>query len=664
MKVPSKRTLVASVSRLLHTERATDRQKLTTLFNRYVDKTDVFSWNSVIADLARSGDSAEALRAFSSMRKLSLYPNRSSFPCAIKACSSLLDIFSGKQTHQQAFVFGFQSDIFVSSALIVMYSTCGQLEDARKVFDEIPNRNIVSWTSMIRGYDLNGNALEAVSLFKDLLVSGACGDYDDDDASMFLDSMGMVSVISACSRVSDKGLTESVHGFVIKRGFDRGVSVVNTLLDAYAKSREGGVAVARKVFDQIVDKDRVSYNSIMSVYAQNGMSSEAFEVFRRLVKDKVVTFNSVTLSTVLLAVSHSGALRIGKCIHDLVIRMGLEDDVIVGTSLIDMYCKCGRVETARKAFDRMKNKNVRTWTAMIAGYGMHGHADKALELFPVMIDSGVRPNHITFVSVLAACSHAGLHVEGWRWFNEMKGRFGVEPGLEHYGCMVDLLGRAGHLQKAYNLIQTMKMKPDSIIWSSLLAACRIHKNVELAEISVSRLFDLDPSNCGYYMLLSHIYADAGRWKDVERVRMVMKNRGLVKPPGFSLLELNGKVHVFLIGDEEHPQRKKIYEFLEDLNMKLLEAGYVSNTASVCHDVDEEEKEMALRVHSEKLAVAFGIMNTVPGSTVNVVKNLRVCSDCHNVIKLISKIVDREFVVRDAKRFHHFKNGLCSCGDYW
>lgn len=323
MKAPSKTTaLVASVSRLLHTERYTDRQNLTTLFNRYVDKTDVFSWNSVIADLARSGDSAEALRAFSSMRKLSLYPTRSSFPCAIKACSSLLDISSGKQTHQQAFVFGYQSDIFVSSALIVMYSTCGQLKDARKVFDEIPNRNIVSWTSMIRGYDLNGNALDAVSLFKDLLVeendNGARGDHYDDDAAMLLDSMSMVSVISACSRVSAKGLTESVHSFVIKRGFDRGVSVGNTLLDAYAKGGERGVAVARKIFDQIVDKDRVSYNSIMSVYAQNGMSNEAFDVFRILINDKVVTFNSITLSTVLLAASHSGALRIGKCIHDQV----------------------------------------------------------------------------------------------------------------------------------------------------------------------------------------------------------------------------------------------------------------------------------------------------------------------------------------------------------
>lgn len=317
MKVPSKTALVASFSRLLHT----DRQNLTALFNRYVDKTDVYSWNSVIADLARSGDSAEALRAFSSMRKLSLYPTRSSFPCAIKACSSLLDIFSGTQIHQQAFVFGYQSDIFVSSALIVMYSTCGQLEDARKMFDEIPNRNIVSWTSMIRGYDLNGNALDAVSLFKDLLLveendSGDCGDHD---AAMFLDSMGLVSVISACSRVAAKGLTESIHSFVIKRGFDRGVSVGNTLLDAYAKGGEGGVAVARKIFDQIVDKDRVSYNSIMSVYAQNGMSNEAFDVFRILIKDKVVTFNSITLSTVLLAVSHSGALRIGKCIHDQVL---------------------------------------------------------------------------------------------------------------------------------------------------------------------------------------------------------------------------------------------------------------------------------------------------------------------------------------------------------
>uniref|UniRef100_A0A5B7BQB1 DYW domain-containing protein n=1 Tax=Davidia involucrata TaxID=16924 RepID=A0A5B7BQB1_DAVIN len=278
--------------------------------------------------------------------------------------------------------------------------------------------------------------------------------------------------------------------------------------------------------------------------------------------------------------------------------------------------------------------------------------------------ANVKPNYITFVSVLAACSHAGLLDEGWHWFKAMQHKFDIEPGVEHYGCMVDLLGRAGFLNKAYNLIKEMKVRPDFVVWGSLLAACRIYKNVELGEISARKLFELDPNNCGYYVLLSNIYADAGRWEDVERMRIFMKNHGLVKPPGFSLVEIKGRIHVFLVGDREHPQHEKIYKYLEELSVKLQEVGYAPNMTSVLHDVDEEEKEMTLRVHSEKLAVAFGIMNAVPGTTIQVIKNLRVCGDCHTAIKLIAKIVNREIVVRDSKRFHHFRDGFCSCGDYW
>jgi pentatricopeptide repeat protein len=343
--------------------------------------------------------------------------------------------------------------------------------------------------------------------------------------------------------------------------------------------------------------------------------------------------------------------------------MGLEENAVMGTSIIDMYSKCGRVEMARKAFDCMKDKNVKSWTAMVAGYGMHGQATEALEVFYKMIGAGVKPNYVTFVSVLAACSHAGLLKEGWHWFNSMNHEFGVEPGVEHYACMVDLLGDAGHLNEAYDLIKGMKVRPDSVVWGSLLGACRIHKNVELGETSARKLFELDPANYGYYVVLLNIYADAGRWEDVERMRILMKNDGIVKTPGFSLVELNGRVHVFLVGDREHPEHHKIYEYLEKLTMKLQEFGYVRNMTSVFHGITEEEKEMTLRVHSEKMAVAFGIMNSAPGTTIQVIKNLRVCGDCHTVIKLISKIVNREIVVRDSKRFHHFRNGLCSCGDY-
>ncbi|GFP95174.1 pentatricopeptide repeat-containing protein at3g26782 mitochondrial [Phtheirospermum japonicum] len=625
---------------------------IATLFNKYVDKTNVFSWNSIIAELARAGDSAEALKAFSSMRRLSLKPNRSSFPCAIKSCSALTDLTSGKQAHQQALVFGYASDLFTSSALIDMYSKCGQLGDARKVFDETPQRNVVSWTSMINGYVHNGCAREGFLLFKEQLI-------EDDEC---VDGVTMVSILAACSRVCEKNVTRGVHGFVIKRGLDVVLGVANTLIDAYAKC--GAVDFSIKVFDEMSGKDLISWNSMIAVCAQQGLAEVAIGFFRTMVRSAEVEYNAVTLSAVLLACAHSGALRIGKGIHVQVLKMNLERNVFVGTSIIDMYCKCGRVNLARTAFDRMNEKNVKSWSAMIAGYGMHGQAKEALSVLSDMIRAGIKPNSISFVSVLSACCHAGLVDEGWHWFCAMQHRFNVKPSVQHYGCMVDLLGRAGHLKRAYDLISEMKVRPDFVIWCSLLASCRIHKNVELGEISAQKLFELDPNNSGYYTLLSNIYADAGRWEDVKKMRLFMKNHGVVKSPGYSLVELKGRVHVFLVGDRQHPQHEKIYAYLEELSVKLLEVGYVPSVGSVLHDVDEEEKEMVLQVHSEKLAVVFGILNSDQGSTVQVIKNLRTCGDCHTTIKFISEITDREIVIRDPKRFHHFRKGVCSCGDYW
>ncbi|XP_047323360.1 pentatricopeptide repeat-containing protein At3g26782, mitochondrial [Impatiens glandulifera] len=629
------------------------------MFDRYVDKNNVFSWNSIIAELARGGDAVEALRAFSSMRKISLTPNRSSFPCAVKSCSALYDLLSGRQIHLQAFIFGFQSDLFVSSALIDMYSKCGLLQDARKLFDEIPLRNVVSWTSMLTGYVQNGYAWDALALFKQLLLEEM---WNEGETEMFVDSITMISVLSACAHISKKSFTEGAHGLVIKRGFEEELGVGNTLIDAYAKC--GDVGLSKKVFDVMNEKDDISWNSMIAVCAQQGLAEDAMNLFHDMVRDGSVSHNAITLSSVLIACAHSGALQSGKAIHNQVVKMNLEDNVFVGTSIIDMYSKCGRVSTASKAFNRMNYKNVKTWTAIIAGHGMHGHAREALEHFNQMIKAKVKPNYITFVAVLAACSHAGQLDEGWHWFKTMKHGYNIEPGLEHYGCMVDLLGRAGYLKEAYDLIKEMKVKPDNVVWGSLLAACRIHKNVELAEISANKLFQLDPRNCGYYLLLSNIYSDAGRWKEAEKTRLFIQSHGLMKVPGFSLVEVKGLVHVFLVGDKEHPQRNKIYEYLDELSLKMQEAGYVANMTSVCHDIDEEEKEMVLRVHSEKLAVAFALMSTVDGTTVQVIKNLRVCSDCHTAIKLIARITNREIVVRDSKRFHHFKGGVCSCGDYW
>ncbi|XP_065019690.1 pentatricopeptide repeat-containing protein At3g26782, mitochondrial-like [Musa acuminata AAA Group] len=622
-------------------------------FGRHVDTTSVASWNAAIADLARAGDFVDALRAFASLRRLRLRPDRSSFPPALKSAAALASLPSGRQLHLFALRLGLLPDLFVASSLVDMYAKCRELSDARRAFDESPHRNAVLWTAMVAGYVWNDAPEDAIFLFKDFLA---------DEGGAGIDSVAAVAVLSACSRVSGKKVAQGIHGLVMKVGLEMDVGVGNTLTDAYAKG--GDLSLGRKVFEGMAARDVVSWNSMIALYAQNGLSAEALELYTKMLTNGSIQHNAVTLSAVLLACAHAGALQIGKCIHNQVVRMGLEKDVYVGTSVVDMYCKCGRVRMAKKAFDRMKEKNILSWSAMVAGYGMHGHGQEALKVFHEMTRSGEKPNYITFVSVLAACSHAGLVNEGRYWLDAMKRKFNIEPGVEHYGCMVDLLGRAGCLNEAYRLIKDMKVKPDFVVWGALLSACRIHKNVELGEISARKLFELDPKNCGYYVLLSNIYADAGRWNDVQRLRVIIKNKGLVKPPGYSSVEFKGRVHVFLVGDKKHPQHIEIYNYLEKLRVRMLEAGYVPDTGSVLHDVDEEEKETVLRVHSEKLALAFAIINTAPGTTIHIIKNLRVCGDCHSAIKLITKLVQREIVVRDSHRFHHFRDGSCSCGDYW
>ncbi|XP_042421214.1 pentatricopeptide repeat-containing protein At3g26782, mitochondrial-like [Zingiber officinale] len=632
---------------------STSAAALAAHFGRVIDTSSLASWNSIIADLARAGDSIHALRAFASLRRLHIRPDCSSFAPALKSAAALASLESGRQLHLLSLRFGLLPDLFVASSLVDMYAKCRELADARRAFDESRHRNAVIWTAMVTGYVCNNAPRDAVFLFKDFL---------SDEGAVGVDSVAAVAVLSACSRVANMKASAAVHALVAKIGLDMDVGVGNTLTDAYAKG--GDLSLARKVFDGMIEKDVVSWNSMIALSAQNGLSGEAIELYAKMSSDGGKRHNAITLSAVLLACAHAGTLQIGKCIHNQVVRLGLEENVYVGTSVVDMYCKCGRVGTANKAFDRIKEKNILSWSAMIAGYGMHGLGREALEVFHEMRRSGEKPNYITFVSVLAACSHSGLVDEGRYWLNAMKKDFNIDPGVEHYGCIVDLLGRAGCLNEAYKLVNEMKVEPDSVVWGALLSACRIHKNIQLGEISARKLFKLDPKNCGYYVLLANMYADVGKWGDVERMRVLIKNKGLVKPPGHSSVDLRGKVHVFLVGDRRHPQHKEIYAYLEELRIRMQEAGYVPDTGSVHHDVNEEEKETVLHVHSEKLAVAFAIMNTASGTTVNIIKNLRVCGDCHTAIKLIAKLVDREIVIRDSHRFHHFKDGSCSCGDYW
>lgn len=440
------------------------------------------------------------------------------------------------------------------------------------------------------------------------------------------------------------------------------ISLGNALVDMYAKL--GHMDYAHKVFEGLPIKDVISWNTLISGYAQIGLGNEAIGVYQTMEECKEVTPNQGTFVGLLTACSSAEAARQGMKIHGLVIKNSLCLDVFVGTCLIDMYGKCGRIEDALSLFYQVSRDTSVPWNAIISCHGVHGHGREALDMFYKMLDEGVKPDSVTFISLLSACSHAGMMEEGERCFQEMREKFNISPSLRHYGCMVDMYGRAGLLKNAFDFIKNMPMHPDATIWGALLSACKIHGNVELGELASEQLFKADPEHVGYHVLLSNIYANKGKWDEMGEVRSSARERGLKKTPGWSSIEVNGNVDVFYTGNRSHPRCEEIYDELRNLTAKIRNRGYVPDYRDVLQDVEDDEKGDILMRHNERLAIAFGIISTPPGTTLHVFKNLRVCGDCHNVTKLISLVTEREIIVRDSNRFHHFKDGTCSCGDYW
>eukprot|EP01018_Ginkgo_biloba_P038372 Gb_05116 [translate_table: standard] len=617
------------------------------LFDRMYER-DTLSWNAMVAGYAENGLACEALTCFKEMQLQGVKPNSFTVMSVILACAQLSALQQGKSIHGYTIRNGIESDI-VRTALMDMYAKCGSIDTASQLFDKLSERDIVAWSAIISCYAQNGHAKEALILFNKMQRR-------DIKPNM----VTMASILPACAHLSALQKGKQIHGYIIRNGFES-VAVDTALIDMYAKC--GSIYFARQWFDKMCKRDVVSWNAMIAGYNQNGHFNKALTLFNEIQLQDLKP-NSTTLVSILPACANLSALQRGKRIHGYIIKSGFELDAVVLTALIDMYAKCGNIEFARQLFDKMFQRNLVSWNAIILGYGMHGHGEDALALFSKMQQTGMKPDHVTFIGVLSACSHAGLVDEGWQYFDCMSREYGLEPKVEHYACLVDLLGRAGHLDEAYNFVKAMPLEPDAVVWGALLGACRIHGNTVLGEHVAEQLFELEPENVGCYVLLSNIYADAGRWDDVAKVRTLMKDRGLKKTPGCSLIEVNNRVHAFVVGDRLHPQSEQIYAMLASLAEKMKEAGYVPNTNFVLHDVEEEVKEQVLNSHSEKLAIAFGLINTSQGTPVRITKNLRVCSDCHNATRFISKIVGREIIVRDANRFHHFKDGLCSCGDYW
>ncbi|KAL6001508.1 hypothetical protein ACLOJK_007246 [Asimina triloba] len=610
---------------------------------------NVFLWNAIIRGHSRLDLFDEALELYCRMQWDGVSPDEFTLPHVLKACSGCCELQMGRYVHGQIYRLGFESDVFVQNGLIAMYTKCGRLNHSRLVFDRLYGRTVVSWTSILSGYAQNGHPVEALRIFKEMQSS-----------DVKLDWVAFVSVLKAYTDVEGMEQGKSIHGFVIKSGLEFEPDLLIALTAMYAKS--GEVQVAKSLFDQVPFPNVILWNTMISGYAKNGYANEAVDLFRKMISVKARP-DSITLRSAILAFAQVGVLELAIWMDDYVRWSEFQGDVFVNTALIDMFAKCGSISHAKMVFDRVPYKDVVMWSAMIASYGLHGHGHEAINLFHRMKLAMVEPNDVTFVSLLSACNHSGLVDEGWKYFHSIR-TYGIEPRHQHYACVVDLLGRAGYLDEAYNFVLSMPMEPAVTVWGALLTACKIYGNVRLGEYAAEKVFALDPMNAGHYVQLSNIYASAGMWKDVLKVRVLMKERGLVKALGYSLIEINGRLQAFRVGDKSHPRSKEILAMLEKLEGKLKAAGFVPHTDSVLHDLDTEEKVESLCNHSERLAIAFGLISTPHGTTLRITKNLRACVNCHSATKLISKIVEREIVVRDANRFHHFKDGICSCGDYW
>ncbi|XP_022964665.1 pentatricopeptide repeat-containing protein At2g29760, chloroplastic [Cucurbita moschata] len=645
---------------------------------------NLYTWNTLIRAYASSADPFQSFVIFLALLdECDDLPNNFTFPFVIKAASELKASRVGRAVHGMAIKLSLGMDQYILNSLVRFYGACGDLNMAERLFEGISCKDVVSWNSMISAFAQGNCPEDALELF--LKMEGA---------NVMPNSVTMVGVLSACAKKLDLEFGRWVCSYIERKEISVDLTLCNAMLDMYTKcgsigdaeklfdemperdvfswttmldgyAKMGDFNAARKVFDEMPVKEIAAWNALISAYERNGKPKEALATFNELQLSKIAKPDEVTLVSSLSACAQLGAIDLGGWIHVYIKREGINLNGHLITSLIDMYAKCGALEKALEVFYAVEEKDVYVWSAMIAGLGMHGRGKAAIELFFKMQEAKVKPNDVTFTNLLCACSHAGLVDEGRALFHEMEPVYGVVPGTKHYACMVDILGRAGFLEEAMELINEMPTTPSASVWGALLGACSLHMNVELAELASDQLLKLEPRNHGAIILLSNVYAKTGRWDKVSELRKLMRDSELKKEPGCSSVEVNGIVHEFLVGDNSHPLSRDIYSKLDEIAAKLKSVGYEPNKSHLLQLIEEDDvKEHALSLHSEKLAIAFGLISLAPSQPIRVVKNLRICGDCHEVAKLISRVYNRDILVQDRYRFHHFRDGHCSCMDYW
>ncbi|EXB44694.1 hypothetical protein L484_015951 [Morus notabilis] len=569
----------------------------------------------------------------------------------IKSCSHNTHL---RQIHAHLLRTSLAQDPTISLKFLscIALSSLRDIGYSRKFFAQIKRPSFLHHNAMIRAYSVTDKPDEGLRMYQDMIRRG-----------VWANSFSSSFAVKCCVRISSFVGGVQVHGRILRDGNLSDCRLLTTLMELYSGCERFGDAL--KVFDEMPKRDTVAWNVLISCCLRNKRTRDALSLFDAMQSEEYgCEPDEVSCLLVLQACANLNALEFGERIRRYIDEHGYGGHTNLRNSLVSMYSRCGSLDKAYEVFRGLQDKNVVSWSAMISGLAINGYGREAINAFEEMQKTGVKPDAQTFTGILSACSHCGLVDEGMMFFGRMSKGFGISPNIHHYGCMVDLLGRAGLLDRAYRLIMSMDVKPDPEIWRTLLGACRIHGHVNLGERVIGHLIELKAQEAGDYVLLLNIYSSAGNWDKVTELRKFLKDEALQTTPGCSTIELKGVVHEFVADDVSHLRKDEIYEMLAEINSQLKIAGYVVEISSELHNLGAQEREFVLSYHSEKLAIAFGVLSTPPGTTIRVAKNIRTCVDCHNFAKVLSGVYNRQVVIRDRTRFHHFLEGRCSCNDYW
>ncbi|KAL9228073.1 hypothetical protein vseg_003689 [Gypsophila vaccaria] len=683
------------------------------IFRKMPDQ-DTVSYNAMIVGYNKTGDYRKCLHLFLDMVHEGVLPDDFTVTSVLATCAITRALSTGRKVHSFIVKYGLGKCVAVANSLFNMYAKAGDPMKAMRVFDLMRVRNVSSWNSMISLHMQSGRIDLASELFEQMTERDAVTwntiitgyqqqGLDRETLEVFSqmvtvlspDKYALASALSACASLESLKHGKEIHAHMTTTEFDLTGVVGNSLVSMYSKCgcigsarkildkhgdsnlnviaftalmdgciKHGDISPAREIFDSLQNRDVVAWTAMIVGYEQNGLHSDAVALFTLMLKEGPRP-NNYTFAAILSVISSTASLHCGKQIHTMTLKLGDALTVSVSNSLITMYAKAGCIIDAKQIFSLVYGyRDTVTWTSMILALAQHGLGEEAIDLFEEMLSLEIMPDHVTYVGVLVACTHIGWVEKGRSYYNLMQNFHKIKSTPTHYSCMVDLFGRAGLLQEANEFIEKMPIEPDSIVWGSLLSACKVHRNLELAKVAAERLLLVDPENSGAFAVLANLYSVCGKWTEAAEVRRSMKKQGVKKDQGLSWLQLRNSIHVFGAEDTQHQQRDAVYAKIAEIWEDIKKMGFVPDTDSVLHDLDEEVKEHILRHHSEKLAIAFGLLNTPENTTLIIMKNLRVCNDCHSAIKFISKLVGRDIIVRDATRFHHFKGGICSCNDYW